>query len=92
LYKPCSVYVSCGVVEDVDHILFTCHIARYSWCTLRDCFAGTMIPRSREGFTDLFIVQGGSRSNKEFIPSLKLCLLFIDPSSRSIVAILYLKL
>jgi hypothetical protein len=62
---PGSPYcLSCGAVEDTNHILFNCTVARYCWCIIRDCFGVGSIPRTEDEFTDLFLKPAGAFSNK----------------------------
>jgi hypothetical protein len=55
--------VSCGALEDVDHIIFRCPIAVFVWCFLREVFGKSVSPTRRDDFSDIFLRQGGDKYN-----------------------------
>jgi hypothetical protein len=62
---PGSIFcVSSGVAEDVDHILFNCPMARFLSCVIRDRMGKYLSPKSRDEFVEIFLSQGGNKSNK----------------------------
>jgi hypothetical protein len=52
---PSSILcVQCGSIEEVDHILFSCPVARLVWCVLRDYFGVSSVPKNRDEFVAFF--------------------------------------
>ena len=62
-WEGLEMCVRCGMLEDVDLILFNCLVASYVWCLLRDWFQVGLIPRSRDEFIEFFLKQGGANNN-----------------------------
>jgi hypothetical protein len=58
-----SLCVSCGKIEDVEHILFICPVARLVWSVICVCFNKNVLPRSRDEFVDLFLGAGGNKQS-----------------------------
>ena len=46
-----------------DHILFNCPVSRFIWCIVGRAFSKTVVPRSRDEFTELYLVAGGKQAN-----------------------------
>jgi hypothetical protein len=44
--------VSCGRVENVDHIIFRCPISAFVWSVIRDTFGKRQAPAMREDFCE----------------------------------------
>jgi hypothetical protein len=55
--------VSCGALEDVDHIIFRCPIEIFVWCFPREVFGKSESPTCRDEFSDIFLTHGGDKSN-----------------------------
>lgn len=47
----------CGQTEDVDHLMFRCHISQFMWCCYRDAFGWDNIPSSREDLLEKLNIQ-----------------------------------
>jgi hypothetical protein len=45
--------VLCGMVEDVDHIMFMCVLSRCVWSKMKEIFGWSHFPRFREDFVIL---------------------------------------
>lgn len=54
----------CGAAETADHLVFSCPIAFWVWCVIRDCFSWPRTPGSVEDFFFYFCMpRRGRKSN-----------------------------
>jgi hypothetical protein len=56
--------VLCGIVKDVDHIMFRCVLSRYVWIKMKEIVGWSHYPRSREDFVHHWMGEGSSKANK----------------------------